>query len=56
VREAAVAAAAGDDQRRKSESTSPGSGKRRTSCFENTSSPSAITSNCPFRPSAIVAS
>jgi hypothetical protein len=37
-------------------STSPGSGKRSTSCLEKTSSPSRTTSNCPETPGAIVAS
>ena len=43
-------------QPRSSPSTSPGSGKRRTSSFEKTSVPSLTTSNCPFLPALIEAS
>jgi DNA-binding MarR family transcriptional regulator len=43
-------------QPRSAASTSPGSGKRRVSDFENTSRPSALTSNCPFVPGAASAS
>jgi hypothetical protein len=56
VRQIPAPAAGERNQRGKSPSTSPGSGKRWTSCLEKTSVPSFRTSNCPDLPAAIVAS